>query len=139
MGRIEMLNQHKSHSRVRGHVLQQVESGISEDEIRNRFSQQGFLVYSVKSRRGVLPVSKRSQDLVRDILPVTKVGDATIRAKSGLLGAEQGKPSLGWLVGWAEKGPEQTVFAMNMDCKEPSHIAARMTVTQQCLTDIGAI
>jgi beta-lactamase class D len=26
-----------------------------------------------------------------------------------------------------------------MDCKEPGHIAARMTVTQQCLTDIGAI
>jgi len=40
----------------RGHVLQQVETGISEDEIRNRFAQQGFLVYSVKSRRGVLPV-----------------------------------------------------------------------------------
>ena len=55
-------------------------------------------------RRGVLPVSKRSQELARDILPVTKVGDATIRAKSGLLGAEQGKPSLGWMVGWAEKG-----------------------------------
>src|SRR6202171_4614320 len=82
-------------------------------------------------RRGVLPVSKRSQDLVRDILPVTKVGDATIKAKSGLLGAEVGKPSLGWLVGWAEKGSAQTVFAMNMDCKEPSHIAARMTVRQQ--------
>jgi hypothetical protein len=31
-------------------------------------------------RRGVLPVSKRSQELTRDILPVTKVGDATIRA-----------------------------------------------------------
>lgn len=40
----------------RGHVLQQVESGISEQEIRNRFAQQGFLVYSVKSRRGVLPM-----------------------------------------------------------------------------------
>src|SRR5215470_4425128 len=40
----------------RGHVLQQVETGISEDEIRSRFAQQGFLVYSVKSRRGVLPV-----------------------------------------------------------------------------------
>ena len=90
-------------------------------------------------RRGVLPVSKRSQELVRDILPVTKVGDATIRTKSGLLGAELGKPSLGWMVGWAEKGSQQTVFAMNMDCKEPSHIAARMTVTQQCLTDIVAI
>ena len=90
-------------------------------------------------RRGVLPVSKRAQELVRDILPVTKVGDATIRAKSGLLGAEIGKPSLGWLVGWAEKGSSTTVFAMNMDCKEPSHIPARMTVTQQCLADIVAI
>jgi beta-lactamase class D len=90
-------------------------------------------------RRGVLPVSKRSQELVRDILVVTKVGDSIIRAKSGLLGAEVGKPSLGWMVGWAEKGPAQTVFALNMDCLEPRHIAARMTLTQQCLTDIGAI
>src|SRR6188768_2699232 len=58
-------------------------------------------------RRGVLPVGKRSQELTRDILPVTKVGDATIRAKSGLLGAELGKPSLGWMVGWVEKGSQQ--------------------------------
>ena len=90
-------------------------------------------------RRGVLPISKRSQDLVRDILPVTKVGDATIRAKSGLLGAEIGKPSLGWMVGWAEKGVAQTVFALNLDCREPRHIADRMKLAQQCLTDIGAI
>ena len=90
-------------------------------------------------RRGVLPISKRSQEIVRDILPVTKVGDSLIRAKTGLLGAEIGKPSLGWIVGWAEKGSDQTVFAMNMDCREPRHIPARMVVTQQCLTDIGAI
>ena len=74
-------------------------------------------------RRGVLPVSKRSQDLVRDILPVTKVGDAIIRAKTGLLGAEIGKPSLGWMVGWAEKGSDRTVFALNLDVREPRHIA----------------
>jgi beta-lactamase class D len=90
-------------------------------------------------RRGVLPVSKRSQELVRDILPVTKVGDAVIRAKTGLLGAELGKPSLGWLVGWAEKGGANTVFALNMDCREPRHVADRMKLAQQCLTDIGAI
>jgi beta-lactamase class D len=92
-----------------------------------------------KLRRGVLPVSKRSQELVRDIMVVTKVGNAVIRAKTGLLGAEQGRPSLGWLVGWAEAGSQQTVFAMNMDCKEQAHIAARMTVVQQCLADIVAI
>src|ERR1700688_4760287 len=88
-------------------------------------------------RRGVLPVSKRSQDLVRDILPVTKVGDAVIRAKSGLLGAEQGR--LGWMVGWAEKGRQQTVVALNMDCVESRHIADRMAISQQCLADIGGI
>jgi beta-lactamase class D len=88
-------------------------------------------------RRGALPVSKRSQDLVRDILPVTKVGDAVIRAKSGLLGAEQGR--LGWMVGWAEKGKARTVFALNMDCVAPRHVADRMAISQQCLADIGAI
>ena len=90
-------------------------------------------------RRGVLPISRRSQELVRDILPVTKVGDAVIRAKSGLLGAERGEPSLGWMVGWAEKGDARTVFALNMDCRESRHIADRMTLTQACLKDIGAI
>lgn len=90
-------------------------------------------------RRRVLPISKRSQDLVADILPVTKVGDATIRAKTGLLGAERGVPSLGWLVGWAEKGDKQTVFALNLDIREPRHAASRMTLAQQCLTDIGAL
>lgn len=90
-------------------------------------------------RRGALPVSKRSQELVRDILSVTKVGDAVIRAKTGLLGAERGQPSLGWLVGWAEKGSASTVFALNMDCREPRHVAGRIKLAQQCLADIGAI
>ncbi len=39
----------------RGHVLEQLESGISEEDIRERFLQQGYLVYSVKSRKGLLP------------------------------------------------------------------------------------
>jgi beta-lactamase class D len=90
-------------------------------------------------RRGVLPVSKRSQELVRDILPVTKAGDTIIRAKTGLVGAEVGKPTLGWLVGWAEKGSASTVFALNLDIREPRHTADRMKLAQQCLTDIGAI
>lgn len=49
----------------RGRVLEQSEDGFSEAEVRERFSQQGFLVYSVKPR-GVLsggdirlPIRKR--------------------------------------------------------------------------------
>ena len=37
----------------RGHVLEQVESGISEQEIRERFAQQGYYVYSVRGRGGL--------------------------------------------------------------------------------------
>lgn len=90
-------------------------------------------------RRGVLPVSARSQDIVRDILTVTKTDTGLFRYKTGLLGAEIGKPSLGWVVGWAEKGESRTVFAMNMDCKTPEHIPARITVTQNLLADVGAL
>src|SRR5208337_1726241 len=34
----------------RGHMLEQLEHGTSEVEIRDRFAQQGFLVYSVKAK-----------------------------------------------------------------------------------------
>ena len=90
-------------------------------------------------RRGGLAVSKRSQDIVRDILSVAKAENASIRYKTGLLGAEIGKPSLGWVVGWTERGDDRTVFAMNMDCRTPEHISARMTITRKLLTDVGAI
>jgi type IV pilus assembly protein PilC len=36
-----------------GHMAEQVENGYSESEVRDRFAQQGFLVYSVKPR-GIL-------------------------------------------------------------------------------------
>jgi type IV pilus assembly protein PilC len=34
----------------RGHVLEQIESGASEAEIRDRFAQQGYFVYSIRSK-----------------------------------------------------------------------------------------
>ena len=104
-----------------------------------RIDPVGQVDFVDRLRRRALPISRRSQDLVCDILPVTPVGDSIIRAKSGLLGAERGEPSLGWMVGWAETGEAQTVFALNMDCREPRHIDDRMKLTQACLAEIGAI
>ena len=91
--------------------------------------------------RGVLPLSPRTMDLGRDIMPVTRAGDAVIRAKSGLVGVDEksANPSVGWLVGWAEKRGSATVFALNLDAREPRHSASRMTIAQACLRDIGAI
>src|SRR5271165_6840009 len=34
----------------RGHVLEQTENGASEAEIRDRFAQQGYFVYSIKGK-----------------------------------------------------------------------------------------
>src|SRR5438105_1630148 len=34
----------------RGHVLEQVENAHTESEVRDRYSQQGYLVYSVRPR-----------------------------------------------------------------------------------------
>lgn len=96
-------------------------------------------------RRGALPVSQRSQQLTRSILPETKIGGALIRAKTGLIGVDDTtapggwKPTVGWIVGWAEAGASQTVFALNLDIRDSKHIASRMKLTQQCLADIGAI
>jgi type IV pilus assembly protein PilC len=41
----------------RGHVLEQMESGMSEQDIRERFLQQGYHVYSVKNRAGFSPAA----------------------------------------------------------------------------------
>jgi type IV pilus assembly protein PilC len=46
----------------RGRVLEQTENGASEAELRDRFSQQGFYVYSIKARgvlSGELGLSRR--------------------------------------------------------------------------------
>jgi type IV pilus assembly protein PilC len=47
----------------RGRVLEQAESGVSSDEVRDRYAAQGYLVYSVKPKGvlsgGVLPLPSR--------------------------------------------------------------------------------
>ena len=41
----------------RGHVLEQLETGVSEKDVRDRFAQKGFLVYSVRDRAGFLSLN----------------------------------------------------------------------------------
>jgi beta-lactamase class D len=47
--------------------------------------------------------------------------------------------TIGWLVGWVEKGSKQTTFALNLDIREPRHAASRMKLAQQLLADVGAM
>ena len=108
-----------------------------------RIDPIGQIDFLDQLRRRSLTVSKRAQDIVCDIMPVTKTDKAVIHAKSGLVAAQNEQKPLGWMVGWVERDVERglgpTVFAMNMDCPEPRHIEARMAVTEACLADIGAL
>jgi type IV pilus assembly protein PilC len=78
----------------RGHVLEQHESGQSETEVRDRYAQQGLLVYSVRPRGllglGAAPRSRLKMDqfvifneqfvtLVHAGLPITTTLDLLIK------------------------------------------------------------
>lgn len=84
-----------------------------------------------------LPVSARSLDLVADIVPVEKLKNAAIHAKTGTVVRD--KPVLGWLVGWADGGEDVAIFAMNIDLRGKPELARRMPMLQSVLDKIGAI
>ena len=79
---------------------------------------------------------------VQDVDAILKERVDVARDTMGIVAAtiDGGRPSV---TVYGRSGTDRpldadTVFAMNMDCKEPSHVAARMTVVQQCLADIVA-
>ncbi|HWX56748.1 MAG TPA: type II secretion system F family protein [Verrucomicrobiae bacterium] len=69
----------------RGNVLEQVENASSEEEIRDRFSHQGYLVYSIKGRNGFLGriIGGRSQRLKQDSFTIFNQQFVTL-IKAGL-------------------------------------------------------
>ena len=89
-------------------------------------------------QQGRLPVSSRSLDLVKDIVPVEKADDAVVHAKTGTIMAGD-KPSVGWLVGWVEHGGASAAFAMNIDIHTAPHLAGRMALAEAVLHQLGAI
>ncbi|MEP7453486.1 penicillin-binding transpeptidase domain-containing protein [Phyllobacterium sp. SB3] len=93
--------------------------------------------------QGTLPVSRRSQDLTLDILPVIKVGSSIIRAKSGLVGVDDRRgienATVGWLTGYAETGSAMTIFALNVDILEKRHVSDRAKLAERCLAAIDSI
>ncbi len=64
-----------------------------------------------------LPVSVRAYDMTKAIIPTFPAGDWTVQGKTGSTRLRndadkvQDKRSLGWFVGWAQKGDQRIVFA----------------------------
>jgi len=74
------------------------------------FEQVAFLD---RLRRGDLPVSARSMEIVKRILPESRGGRCDIRGKTGS-GLTRSDGSLGWFVGFATCGEKSLVFATSI-------------------------
>jgi beta-lactamase class D len=102
-----------------------------------RISAMEQLVFLYKLHRGVLPVSARSQEIVRDMMSIEETGFGTLRGKTGAVGittARGSKATMGWLVGWLERaGQPPLIYAMNIDVRESKQLALRLPITRALL------
>lgn len=73
-----------------------------------------------------LPLSKRSQDIVVDIMKMAQSDEYILRGKTGWVAATD--PQLGWWVGWLETKSETHYFALNMDVLKPEDLPLRKQI-----------
>jgi len=86
-----------------------------------------------------LPFSRRSMDIVKDIMVVRDTVDFKLRAKTGR--SEQGGRQIGWYVGYLERKGNVYVFSnciqQSAEMSIPDFINARPVITFKILTDLG--
>lgn len=87
-----------------------------------------------------LPLERRTQTIVKDIMLLDESDLGVLRGKTGAVGLEQGgQASLGWLVGWLERVGDAYVFALNLDIREREHLARRLPLVKALLRDALAV
>jgi beta-lactamase class D len=82
-----------------------------------------------------LPVSDRSQAIVRDILKLENRDGRTLYGKTGWRFSSI--PQLGWWAGWVDRGGKITSFAMNIDMPSPQDGAKRIGIGKTLLAALG--
>lgn len=82
-----------------------------------------------------LPVSKRSMEIVKEIMLLEQNDLGVMRGKTGTLRIDD-KTRLGWLVGWVERRDEGFIFAMNLAFRDPSVLGRRLTIAKALLKQV---
>jgi len=86
---------------------------------------------------GKLSVSKRSTDIVKQILVLEDAPNYKLSGKTGGVGNLNGK-AFGWFVGYVETKDNTYFFALNMDGENYMAIRdKRIELTKQILTELG--
>lgn len=102
-----------------------------------RISPKEQIDFLVKLYQNNLPFSKRSIEIVKDILINEKTNDYVLRGKTGW--ESSFKPQVGWYVGYLERGGNAYFFAINLDINKPDDTKARINITKSILEDMGLI
>ncbi len=102
-----------------------------------RISPKGQVDFLARLYRNDLPFSRRSMDIVKDILFLEKTAAYTLYGKTGW--SQASDPQIGWFVGWLESAGEVYFFATNIDIIEPQDNRARFDVTMRILGALGLL
>lgn len=115
---------------------------IGTKEVIDKFWLQGPLKITSKQQikflrrlhQRDLPFSRRTIDLVKDIMVFEQTPDYVLRAKTGWA---QVTPQVGWFVGYLEQNKNVYFFATNIYIRKPDDLAARIEITRRSLKELG--
>ena len=93
--------------------------------------------FLTRLRDGSLPMSARSQELVREVLVRDRGEGWVLHAKTGW--ADAPDPDLGWFVGWVERDGKAHVYALNVDLARDSDAPKREPLARRLLASEGLI
>ena len=94
-------------------------SAIEQARFLARFAEQA------------LPMSARSQAIVRDIIRIEEKDGRALFAKTGWDG------KIGWWAGWVEREDRKTAFALNMDMSKSADAPKRIQIGRALLAHLG--
>jgi beta-lactamase class D len=94
-------------------------------------------LFVARLARQALPLSARSQSIVRDILRLEEGDGTVLYGKTGWI--FQGTPQLGWWTGWVEKRGKVYAFALNIDMSSAEDAPKRIAVGRALLSRLGVL
>jgi beta-lactamase class D len=118
---------------------QDIAGGIDQFWLQGalRMSAREQVEFLYKLAEGRLPMTQRSQRLVRESLVIEKTREYKLYAKSGTSG---GRNAVAWWVGWIErKGRPVAIFAMNYEPQPTSRFDDRFEIGRAILADAGIL
>jgi len=104
-----------------------------------KISQAEQIEFLKKLYKYELPVSKRSIDILKNIIVLDSTESYIMRGKTGW--GFENKKDIGWLAGWIEKSDNTYFYAINIetDKDNPRFAESRKAITEKIFRDFGVI